>query len=69
MQVKSAANQTVLDDYADRLGGQPADYRYLICHSPRGDLASDTVTVWSGPDLATRVVEAGITEWLFEKAA
>lgn len=69
VQVKSAANQSVLNDYADRLGDQPADYRYLICHSPRGDLASDMITVWSGPDLATLVVEAGLTEWLFEKAA
>ena len=69
VQVKSAADQNVLDNYASRLGDQPADYRYLICHSPRGDLTSDTVTVWSGLDLATRVVEAGLTEWLFEKAA
>ena len=69
VQVKSAANQSVLNDYADRLGDQPADYRYLICHSPRGELTSDTVTVWSGLGLATRVVEAGLTEWLFEKAA
>ena len=69
VQVKSVANQSVLDDYAKRLGDQPADYRYLVCHSLRGKLSSETVTVWSGPDLATRVVEAGLTEWLFEKAA
>lgn len=69
VQVKSAADQNVLDDYEARLGDQPADYRYLICHSPRGDLTSDTVTIWSGPDLATRVAKAGLAEWLFEKAA
>ena len=69
VQVKSAANQRVLDDYAARLGDQPTDYRYLICHSPGSNLASDIVTVWSGPDIATRVVEAGLIDWLFEKAA
>lgn len=69
VQVKSSADQSVLDDYAVRLADQPADHRYLICHSPRGRLRSDTVAVWSGPDLATRVVEAGLIDWLFEKAA
>lgn len=68
VQIKSAADQAIIEDYEARLAEQPADHAFLICHSPAGQLKSDTLMIWSGADVADRVMEAGLTEWLIRKA-
>ncbi len=69
VQVKSAADQSVLDDYAMRFADMQADTSFFICHSPRGDLvANDNTHVWTGRDLAQRVIQAGLIDWVLERA-
>ncbi|MEL7042967.1 MAG: hypothetical protein AAGL90_15715 [Pseudomonadota bacterium] len=70
VQVKSAADQSVLDDYAMRFADMQADTSFFICHSPRGELvANDNMHVWTGPELAERVVHAGLVDWVLTRAA
>lgn len=70
VQVKSAADQSVLDDYAMRFADMRADTSFFICHSPRGELvANDNMHVWTGPELAERVVQAGLVDWVLTRAA
>ena len=38
VQVKSTADQSVLDDYAARFKDMQAETSFFVCHSPRGDL-------------------------------
>ena len=68
VQIKSAADQTIVHDYEARLAEQPADHTFLVCHSPAGQLKSDTLTIWSDSEVADRVMEAGLTDWLLRKA-
>ena len=68
VQIKSAADQAVVGDYEARLTDQPADHAFLVCHSPAGVLISERLMIWSGADLAERVIEAGLTDWLLRKA-
>jgi len=70
VQVKSAADQSVLDDYTMRFADMQADISFFICHSPRGDLvANDNTHIWTGPELAERVIQAGLIDWVLDRAA
>lgn len=69
VQVKSAADQTVLDDYTKRFNDMPAQTGFFICHAPRGQLVgNEHMHVWSGADLADRVMQAGLVDWVFDRA-
>lgn len=69
VQVKSSANQAILDDYSRRFSEMPADTHFFICHSPEGRLdAGPDMHVWTGETLAARVVEAGLTDWVLDRA-
>lgn len=73
VQVKSSADQTVLDTSIDRLKAHDGAERFFVCHTPRGALAGpeddDHFHVWSDTTLARRVVEAGLVDWLISRAA
>ena len=70
VQVKSTADQSVLDDYAARFKDMRAETSFFVCHSPRGELvANDNTHVWIGQDLAQRVIQAGLVHWVLERAA
>jgi hypothetical protein len=70
VQVKSAANQTVLDDYVSRFAEMDTETSFFVCHSPRGTLKTDgSMHIWSGADLASRIVQAGLVDWVLERAA
>ncbi|MEM7663397.1 MAG: hypothetical protein AAF292_14215 [Pseudomonadota bacterium] len=70
VQVKSSADQAVLDDYEERFAALDADRCFFICHSPRGDLTPQTnMHVWTGSALAQRVAQAGLVDWVFARAA
>jgi hypothetical protein len=67
--VKSAATQTVLEDYIARFTASPLDRMFFICHSPVGTLAAKDrrdVHVWTGAPLSERAVDAGLFGWLHE---
>ena len=70
VQAKSAADQSVLDDYANRFADMQADMSFFICHSPSSEFKADgNMHVWTGIDLAIRIVQAGLTDWVLERAA
>lgn len=73
VQVKSAATQSVLEDYIDRFRKDGSFERfYFVCHSPRGKLTAPTeanVHVWTGAALANAAIEAGLIDWLMKKVA
>ncbi|MCC2980796.1 restriction endonuclease [Sphingomonas sp. IC4-52] len=75
VQVKSKANQRMVDDYARRLGARTAGERImLICHSPEGDLAAPPSTngrrlelVLDG-EVAELSINAGLVDWVIARA-
>ena len=72
VQIKSSANQRVLDDYAARFRQSGADRFFFVCHSPKGDLSlpEDPAThIWTGPSLARRTIAAGLLDWLIDRIA
>jgi hypothetical protein len=73
VQVKSSASQRVLDDYLDRFQESGRFERlFFVCHSPVGAIRapeSPAVHVWNGEELARRVVQLGLHEWLFQRVA
>lgn len=72
VQVKSRATQAVLDDYLARFESSGLDRMFFICHSPKGDLAahdSKVAYVWTGRELAEKVIRAGLFGWLMERVA
>lgn len=69
VQVKSAADQAVLDDYVQRFGSRRELYSRLIVavHTPKGKLnpPSDLpVQVWTGRHMARLAVRLGLGEWV-----
>lgn len=69
VQVKSSADQGVLDNYAERFADMNPEKSFFVCHSPRGQLqAKNGVTIWSGGRLAERVIQAGLTDWLLARS-
>jgi hypothetical protein len=67
VQVKSRADQAVLDDTMARAEHNGCDRLFFLCHSPEGSLAAEgaaQVHVWAGRKLAEKVVAAGLTSWV-----
>lgn len=74
VQVKSAADQSLLDDYIERVDAtQRFDRFFFICHSPKGALKTPVdrtdIQVWTGQELASTVVKLGLQDWVIEKIA
>lgn len=69
VQVKSSANQSVLDKYERQFSSMPGDIGFFVCHSPTDKLqARGDINIWQGCELADRVVEAGLVDWIFARA-
>lgn len=73
VQVKSTADQRVLDDYIDRYE-QAGTYQrmFFVCHTPRGALTAhdrSDIIVWRPDSFAAAVMRSGLQDWLFEKLA
>ncbi|MDR3499902.1 MAG: restriction endonuclease [Parvibaculum sp.] len=72
VQVKSRANQTVVDDYWERFEESGAYKRvFFICHSPDGSLEAgdrEYLHIWTRTRLADIVVKSGLYDWLCEKS-
>lgn len=74
VQVKSSANQQVLDNYIGRFRRQRERYSRMIfaVHSPDKPLSAPKelpVQLWTGIDLAKLTVRLGLGEWLETKVA
>jgi hypothetical protein len=69
VQVKSTATQDVLDEYISRFNDRRDRYNRMIfaVHSPKGVLtppANQLVSIWTGRDIARRVVKLGLGDWV-----
>lgn len=72
VQVKSTADQSVLEEHLAFFRQSGHARTFFVCHSPRGDLrAPDAggVHVWTGDRLAQQAVQAGLFDWLVARAA
>ena len=73
VQVKSSASQDVIEDYGARFADAEGALPFLVCHSPAGALrppaARSDMIIWQGEELARKVSEAGLVNWLLEHAA
>jgi hypothetical protein len=72
VQVKSTADQAVLNDYVSRFDARRGRYDRMIfaVHSPRGTLqapADKPVQVWTRADIARLVVQLGLGDWVASK--
>jgi hypothetical protein len=74
VQVKSAANQSVLNACVSAFeANASATQFFFVCHSPRSSLSATTsegrrVHVWTMERLASAAVEQGLVDWLIERA-
>jgi hypothetical protein len=72
VQVKSRADQKVIDDYVSRYHSSNGyDRMFFICHSPRGKVKMDqgpNIHVWLGAALAETAISAGLFDWLIERS-
>ncbi|TCQ01042.1 restriction endonuclease [Sphingomonas sp. PP-F2F-A104-K0414] len=75
VQIKSSANQQVVDDYARRLDERNAGERImLICHSPAGTLVvppstgSRRLELVQGSEVADLAINAGLVDWTIARA-
>jgi hypothetical protein len=70
VQVKSKADQAVLTDYIDRFRASgDCDRMFFVCHSPTGALrktqeGADDIDIWTGRQLAEKVVRSGLFDWV-----
>lgn len=74
VQVKSTANQKVLDDYVERFSKRRDRYARMIfaVHSPSGKLTVPydiPVQVWTGERVAELVVRLGLGKWVESRLA
>jgi hypothetical protein len=72
VQVKSSANQKVLDDYIALIDeAERFDRFFFVCHSPKGELVAPAgrsdIHVWTGRELAATILRMGLQDWLFER--
>jgi hypothetical protein len=72
VQVKSDADQNVLDDYVKRFQARREFYHRMIfaVHSPKGNLtppADQPVLVWTGKRIADLVVRLGLGDWVAKR--
>ena len=76
VQVKSAADQRVVDDYARRLGEHASTDRcMLICHSPKGQLKAPPAAgsgrqldLMLGDQITDLAMRAGLVDWIVQRA-
>lgn len=71
VQVKSSADQAVVEDYARRFEQGAWDRCFIVCHSPRGRLKAPATArfhLWQGQALADQAVRAGLLDWLIAKS-
>jgi hypothetical protein len=70
VQVKSTATQAVLDDYLSRFNARRDRYNRMIfaVHTPKGAPltlpSGQPISVWTGKDIAHRVVKLGLGDWV-----
>lgn len=74
VQIKSSANQNVLDDYVERFGKRRDRYARMIfaVHSPSGKLTPPCgipVQVWTGDRISELVVRLGLGKWVESRLA
>ncbi|MGQ0456281.1 MAG: restriction endonuclease [Hyphomicrobium sp.] len=70
VQVKSRANQSVLDEHIRHFQRSGETRTFFICHSPDGKLSMNAtagVHVWAGSELAAVAVKSGLFEWLMDR--
>lgn len=72
VQVKSSADQSVLDDYVSRFNDRKDRYSRMIfaVHSPNGNLtppAGQPVSVWMRKQIAALVVKLGLGDWVAKR--
>lgn len=69
VQVKSVADQAVLEEYVGRFMNSRERYSRMIfaVHTPKGEVSvprGQPVHVWTGPHLAQLAVRLGLGEWI-----
>ncbi|KQS03706.1 hypothetical protein ASG11_05150 [Sphingomonas sp. Leaf357] len=71
VQIKSRADQSIVDDYARRLGQRPGkDQLMLVCHSPTGTLSEPVVSdgrtlqLMLTEQFARLAMDAGLVSWI-----
>jgi Restriction endonuclease len=71
VQVKSKANQSVLDRYVQEFDALGTYHRlFFVCHTPSSDLAAPDrrdVHVWADREFAATVLKSGLHDWVIEK--
>ena len=74
VQIKSKAGLSQLNDYLTRFQqAQQYTRLFFVCHSPSGELANvrnpapERTHIWVANELASRVVRAGLFDWVTEK--
>lgn len=71
VQVKSKADQGVLDDYLNRFRASGYNRFFFVCHSTRGVLAlpnEQGLHLFEGEALAAAAVKNGLFDWLVERS-
>ena len=74
VQVKSKADQLVVEDYARRLGARAGAGRLLlVCHSPQAqlrepELAGRQLQIMTGPEIARRAAGCDLVDWVMDRA-
>ena len=76
VQVKSTADQKVVDDYAQRLASHAAaDRIMLVCHSPKGQLRSPMASNGQPPlvlmlseQVTDLAIGAGLVDWIVQRS-
>lgn len=73
VQVKSSADQRVLDDYINRFTEDGTMERlFFVCHSPKTAFVTggaSSVHVWAGKSLAEMVVGTGLFDWVVDRVS
>lgn len=71
VQVKSNANQSVVDDYLARFRASGFDRFFFVCHTARGSLTLPEergLHLFEGKALAEAAVRNGLFDWLVERS-
>ncbi|KAA9016876.1 hypothetical protein F4U96_11665 [Sphingobium limneticum] len=71
VQVKSRANQAVLDDYLDRFRRSGYDRFFFVCHTKARSLSmpdEPRLHLFEGERLADAAVKNGLFDWLVERS-
>ncbi|WDF73931.1 restriction endonuclease [Novosphingobium sp. KACC 22771] len=71
VQIKSKANQAILDDYLDRYEVTGHDHFFFVCHTVSGTLKMPEkrgLHLFAGQRLADVAVRNGLFDWLIEKS-